>query len=86
MTKPGVVITSCNATFIRTALKHIRDPSKTAFDNLPIADTTIGDFANEYAIYRYTCKVARKRLRAHNAKNRKKQKIQSSLNNWLENR
>ena len=73
-----------NSLFVRNALRTVRDPSKTAFDYLFDSDTTIGHFANEYALFRYKTNVDSKRRRAVEARNRNKRKIQRSLNNWLD--
>jgi hypothetical protein len=48
---------------IRVCLKIVRDISKTAFDLLPSGET-IGEFANRYAVERYTRKIESKRERA----------------------
>jgi len=56
---------------IRTFLKIIRDKNKTAYDELP-SGKTLGEVANEAAIYRYSRKIKLKRERARETRSLKK--------------
>lgn len=58
---------------IRTFLKIVRDPSKTAYDELP-SGRTIGSIANELAISRYKRKIERKRAQTRETRSRKRAK------------
>lgn len=66
---------------IRTLLKIVRDPTKTAYDELPNGKI-IGDIANQYAVERYKSKNARKKIQTQETRKRKKEelKAQSSQN------
>ena len=65
----------CSAN-LRTSLKIIRDPSKTAFDMLPSGET-LGAFANRHAIDRYARKVESKRERARETRMKKRKLVKS---------
>lgn len=62
---------------LRSSLKIIRDPAKTAFDMLPSGET-LGAFANRHAIDRYARKVESKRERARETR-LKKRKLTKSI-------
>lgn len=63
---------------LRSSLKIIRDPAKTAFDMLPSGET-IGAFANRHAIDRYARKVESKRERARETRMKKRKQVKSLL-------
>lgn len=56
---------------LRGSLKIVRDTSKTAYDSLPTGET-IGEFANRYALQRYSRKVESKRERARETRKQKR--------------
>lgn len=60
-----------STTNLRSYLKIIRDPSKTAYDLLPSGET-IGSFANRHAVDRYARKVKSKRERARETRMKKR--------------
>lgn len=62
---------------LRSSLKVVRDPTKTAFDVLPTGET-LGSFANRHAIDRYARKVEGKRERAREIR-MKKRKLTKSI-------
>jgi hypothetical protein len=59
---------------LRSSLKIVRDPSRTAYDLLPTGET-LGSFANRQAVDRYARKVEQKRHRA--AQTREQQRKQT---------
>lgn len=61
---------------LRTSLKIIRDPNRTAFDVLPSGET-LGSFANRHAIDRYARKVESKRERARETRLKKRKSVKS---------
>lgn len=67
---------------LRSSLKIIRDPTKTAFDHLPTGET-LGAFANRHAVDRYARKVKSKRDRARETR-LKKRKLDKSKNSSKE--
>lgn len=56
---------------LRSSLKLVRDPCKTAYDFLPNGET-LGSFANRHALERYKRKVESKRERARETRKRKR--------------
>lgn len=56
---------------LRSSLKIVRDPSKTAYDFLPSGES-LGAFANRHAVERYSRKVESKRERARETRRRKR--------------
>ena len=56
---------------LRISLKWVRDPTKNAFDSLPSGES-IGNFANRYAVERYTRKIETKRERAKECRRQKR--------------
>ena len=56
---------------LRISLKLVRDPNKNAFDFLPSGET-IGEFANRYAVERYTGKLETKREQAKESRRQKR--------------
>jgi hypothetical protein len=56
---------------VRSFLKILRDPTKTAYDELP-SGKTLGEVANEMAVAKYTRKVELKRERARETRARNK--------------
>lgn len=68
--------TNQNDCKLRSSLKIIRDPTKTAFDLLPTGET-LGAFANRHAVDRYARKVKNKRDRARETR-LKKRKLDKS--------
>jgi len=61
---------------LRSSLKVVRDPTKTAFDVLPTGET-LGSFANRHAIDRYARKVESKRERARETRMKKRKLVKS---------
>lgn len=60
-----------NSQNLRTNLKTVRDPTKTAYDLLPSGES-IGSFANKHAVARYRSKIEGKRQRARETRKQKK--------------
>jgi hypothetical protein len=56
---------------VRIMLKMVRDPSKTAYDLLPNAET-VGAFANRHAVDTYIRKIVMKREKARETRKRKR--------------
>lgn len=56
---------------LRSSLKIVRDPGKTAYDVLPTGET-LGSFANRNAVERYARKVESKRERARETRRKKR--------------
>ncbi len=64
---------------LRGILKTVRDEKKTPYDCLPDG-RTIGDIANELALRQYSQKILKKRERARQLRQRKRQMNHSSTN------